>query len=229
MTVLLKNLTARIPNMQDRTTLVELVRLCESGKDGTLNSISEDVLSVWQRPDACLDTDAWVIGTTDGQLVGFACLWREEDTRITTYLCVHPAYRCRGIGTLLLRMVEMRARQLTRQVSSEQHVVLQGLVKSANVGAHRLFEHEGYQMGPSFLRISFALNQEDGRQDVPVGTRQFTVDVDLEQRSQPLATTSLTEQDVLCAVHLYQRYEKELRPAMRDMSLTPAHLSALVV
>jgi GNAT superfamily N-acetyltransferase len=223
MTILLKNLTARVPNMQDRAALAELVCLCECIEDSTL----EDVLSARQGLDARLDHDAWVIVTTGGQLVGFACLWREEDTRITTYLCVHPYYRCRGIGTLLLRMVEMRARQLTRQVASERRVVLQGLVKSTNAGAHRLFEREGYQMGHAFLRISCVLNNEDQPQDPPVGTRQFAVDIDLEQRNQPLATTSLTGQDVLCAVNLHRRYEKELRPAIREMSYTPTNLQAV--
>ncbi|HEY3991404.1 MAG TPA: hypothetical protein VGM01_00870, partial [Ktedonobacteraceae bacterium] len=84
MTILLKNLTARVPNMQDRAALAELVCLCESSEDSTMDSTLEDVLSVRQGLDARLDNDAWVIVTTGGQLVGFACLWREEDTRITT-------------------------------------------------------------------------------------------------------------------------------------------------
>lgn len=228
MTVLFKNLTARIPNAKDRAVLAELVHLCERSEEGSVGSVLEDLLSEWQQPDSHQANDAWVIVTTSGQLVGFACVWREEHERITTYLCVHPEYRCRGIGTLLLRMVEMRARQLMRQFSAGQRVVLQGLMNSANIGAQRLFAREGYRMGRTFLRISCALNEEDedGQQHVPVVARKFTVEVDLEQRNQPLAATSLTERDVLCSVHRYLTYEKELRAAS-DASHVPADLQAL--
>ena len=213
MAVLLKNLTARTPNTEDLAALSELVRLCESREEIMAGSILEELLSEWQRPDFHLANDAWVIVTSRGQIVGFACVWHEEHTLISTFICVHPDYRNRGIGTLLLRMAEVRARQHIRLASPEQRVVLQGLVTSANEGAQRLFEREGYRVGRPFLRISFTLAEESAASTRPTSSRKLKLDVSLEQQGQVLGATPLCDRDALCSVRLYQIYEKELRPA----------------
>jgi ribosomal protein S18 acetylase RimI-like enzyme len=211
MAVLLKNLTARNPNTEDLAAITELVGLCENSENGMAGSTLEELLSEWQRPDFHLANDAWVIVTTRGQFVGFACVWHEEHTRISNFLCVHPDYRNRGIGTLLLRMVEVRARQHVRLARPEQRVVLQGLINNANKGAQRLFEREGYQAGRPFLRISFTLPEESGQQ--PAVARRLKVDVGLEHQGRLSSASPLSDQDALCSVTLYRTYEKELRPA----------------
>ncbi len=227
MAVLLKNLMARTPNTEDLAALAELVRLCESNEDSMVGSTLEELLSEWQRPDFHLADDAWVIVTTRGQVVGFACVWHEEHTRISTFICVHPEYRNRGIGTLLLRMVEKRARQHVRLAGSEQRVVLQGLINTANVGAHRLFEREGYQVGRPFLRVSFALAEGHGSPLASLVPRRLKVDIGLEQQGSLLSATPFCDQDALCSVHLYRTYEKELRPAARCRDIVPGDLQML--
>lgn len=227
MAVLLKNLTARTPNTEDLAALAELVRLCENSEDGMAGSTLEELLSTWQQPDFHLANDAWVIVTTRGQIVGLACVWHKEHTDIETFICVHPDYRNRGIGTLLLRMAEMRARQHARLADPAQRVVLQGLINSANQGAHRLFEREGYQVGHPFLRISFTLPDESGASGLPAASCKFKVDVGLEQQEQLLAVTPLCDQDALCSVRLYRTYEKELRPAAQRSADIKSDLEVL--
>ena len=229
MAVLLKNLMARTPNTEDFAALSELVRLCENSNDSMVGSTLDELLSEWQRPDFHLADDAWVIVTTRGQIVGFACVWHEEHTRISTFICVHPDYRNRGIGTLLLRMAEVRARQHIRLACPDERVVLQGLINSANAGAYRLFEREGYRVGRSFLRISFTLAEEIGAQTPPGMPRKLKVDIGLEQQGRLLGATPLCDQDALCSVYLYRTYEKELRPAIQSCSESTADLQALSV
>ncbi|MGH2509752.1 MAG: GNAT family N-acetyltransferase, partial [Ktedonobacteraceae bacterium] len=117
MAVLLKNLVARMPQTTDWEAIAALVGVCESMGDERTDSLLEDLSFYWQRPDFCLAKDAWVIVTTSGHIVGFVCVWYEEHTLLSTFVCVHPAYRNRGIGTLLLRLVEVRARELSRQAA----------------------------------------------------------------------------------------------------------------
>ncbi|HXR65226.1 MAG TPA: GNAT family N-acetyltransferase [Ktedonobacteraceae bacterium] len=229
MAVLLKNLTARTPNTEDLAALSELVRSCESSADSMAGSTLEELLSEWQRPDFHLANDAWVIVTTRGQIVGFAGVWHEEHTRISTFICVHPDYRNRGIGTLLLRMAELRARQHIRQSCPGERVVLQGLINSANEGAHRLFEREGYQMGRPFLRISFTLAEESETQERHETARKLKIDVGLDQHGRWPGVTPLCDQDALCSVHLYRTYEKELRPAAQYSSEAKVDLQAMNV
>ncbi len=215
MAVLLKNLTARTPNTEDLAALSKLIRSCEWSEDTMTGSTLEELLSEWQRPDFHLANDAWVIVTTRGQIVGFACVWHEEHTRISTFICVHPEYRNRGIGTLLLRMAEVRARQHIRLAGPGERVVLQGLITNANEGAQRLFEREGYQEGRPFLRISFILPAEGEGQERARAGRRLKVDIGLEQQASLLGASPLCDQDALCRVHLYRVYEKELRPALQ--------------
>lgn len=226
MAVLLKNLTARAPKAEDLAVLSELIVSCEGAEDGVTGSSLEDLLPEWQRPDFHLANDAWVIVTTRGQIVGFACVWHEEHTRISTFVCVHPQYRNRGIGTLLLRMAEVRARQHIRLASPEARVVLLGLVNKANEGAQRLFEREGYQVGRQFLRISFSL--AENIEELPESAqRKLRVDVGLEQQGQLPGSTPLYDRDGLCSVYLYKTYEKELRPAVQVCDDADTDLEAL--
>ena len=227
MAVLLKNLRARALNAQDLGALRELVRLSAENEACVAGSPLRDLLAGQARLDLLLENDAWVIVTTRGQLVGFACVWHEEYTCVTTFLCVHPAYRQRGIGTLLLRMAEVRARECARMAAPEQRVVMRGAINSASAGARRLFEREGYEAGQAFLRISCVLNEESELQNISGHT--LTLDVGLGQSDQPLAATALDGRDVLCDVSLYRTYEKELRPAARQALPAPGSLEAIGV
>src|SRR5258707_14172204 len=227
MTILLKNLTARTPDARDFAALTGLMDACEKAENRAGGGELADQLSEWRRLDFHLASDAWVIVTNKGQLVGFACLWHQEHAGLTTFLCVHPEYRQRGIGTLLLRMIEVRAREHMHQADSRQRVVLQGLLSSANTGARRLFEREGYQVGRPFLRISFTLHAEHTRQDQPETSHLYTIDLGLEQQGQLLSASAPGEQEVLYHVQLYQTYEKELRAATCNAPTAPAALQTV--
>lgn len=225
MAVLLKNLVARIPCIEDLAALSALIILCEEEAGSQADSLLEDLLSQWQRPDFHLANDAWVIVTTRGEMVGFACVWHEEHTQLSIFLCIHPSYRNRGIGTLLLRLVEVRARQHIPLAPAGSRVVLQGLVGKANEGAQRLFEHEGYRLGRQFLRICFTLAEDTGPLPAPTSQRRLKVDMSLEQ-GRLLGSTPLYDRDGLCSVHSYRTYEKELRPAAQYMQEVESTLQA---
>lgn len=212
MAVLLKNLVARVPQTKDLEALSELIAVCEGAEDSAAGSSLEDVLAQWQRPDFHLANDAWVIVTTRGQIVGFACVWHKHYAQISTFLCVHPEYRNRGIGTLLLRLVEVRARQHIRRAPASARVVLRGVISKANEGAQRLFEREGYEPGRQFLRISFSLAEDTGNLPVTDAQQKLRADVSVEH-GRLVGAAPLYDRDGLCTVRVYRTYEKELRSA----------------
>lgn len=214
MAVLLKNLVARTPHTKDLDALCALIVACEDAGKGMEDSALEDLLSHWQRPDFHLAKDAWVIVTTRGEIVGFACVWHEDHALISTFVCVHPDYRKRGIGTLLLRLVEVRARQHVRLAQPGVRVVLRGLISKANEGAQSLFEHEGYQAGRQYLRISFSMAEDTGELPVPAAQQRLRAYVSFEE-GRLFGATPLYDRDGLCSVYLYKTYEKELRPAAK--------------
>src|SRR5712692_3119299 len=124
MPALLRNLSARTPTMEDLEAVTELLVACDVAEYGVSDYTQQDVLSDWQRPGFNQKTDAWVIVTTKGQLIGYAYVWHNEHVRIHMLANVHPEYRGRGMGTLLLRLAEVRAREHLKQASPGVQVPL---------------------------------------------------------------------------------------------------------
>src|SRR5215467_9926666 len=111
MPAMLRNLLARAPNKDDLKAVAELRMASDLADYGMPDSTEQDILVDWQRPGFNLNTDAWVVVTIDGHFVGYASVWYCEYMRFHIFACVHPAYRGRGIGMLLLRLAEARARE----------------------------------------------------------------------------------------------------------------------
>src|SRR5690348_538070 len=206
MAVLLKNLLARSPKMDDLVSIIELVRACDVDEYGLADSTMDDLASNWHQPGFNLATDAWVIVTNKGQSVGFACVWHRDYEQIFTFVCVHPEYRGRGIGTLLLRLVEERARQLVRNAPSGSQVTLCSTVSRHNEQAKRLFEREGYTAIRTIWHI------EVGANDSKESSLPTTFKADLDFMSQHLDdATKLYDLDALYIIREFEVYKKELR------------------
>jgi ribosomal protein S18 acetylase RimI-like enzyme len=205
--VLLKNLLARAPKMEDLVAITELITACDIAEYGIADSTMEDLTSNWHQPGFNLAADAWVIVTNKGQSVGFACVWHRDNEQIFTFVCVHPKYRSRGIGTLLLRLVEERARQLVAGACPGTRVTLCGTVSSLNEQAKRLFEREGYTSIRKIWRIVIGSNDSMER-----SSRYHDYKADLDLDSQRLVdATPLYDLDAIYIIREYNVYEKELR------------------
>jgi len=207
MAVLLKNLLARSPKMEDMVTITELIRACDVDEYGLADSTMEDLASNWHQPGFNLATDAWVIVTNKGQAVGFTCVWHRDYEQIFTFVCVHPEYRGRGIGTLLLRLVEERARQHVRNARPGARVTLCSTVSRLNEQAKRLFEREGYTAIRKILRIEVGAN--DSSEEPSLHTA-FKADLDVVSRHL-VDATKLYDLDAIYIIREYEVYEKELR------------------
>ncbi len=207
MAVLLKNLLARAPKVEDLVAITELVTLCDIAEYGIATSTMEDLASHWHQPGFNPAQDAWVIVTNKGQLVGFACVWHRDYEQISTFVCVHPEYRSRGIGTLLLRLVEQRAREHVRNARPGTRVTLCGTVSSINEQAKRLFEREGYIPIRKSWRIAVGPNDS-----IEKPSRHGDIKADLDVDSRCLVGANrLYDLDAIYIIREYDVYEKELR------------------
>lgn len=217
MTVLLSNLTARRPTMDDLEAITRLIMTCDIAEYGMLDATIEDLRTEWRQSRFNLETDAWIIVTARGQLVGFASVWHsapvspangcQESVPIYMYICVHPQYRGRGIGTLLLRLAEERARQDTLEAPAGVRISLRSTVGNVNTTAGRLLEHEGYTLVRTFWRIVIELNEAYRGS---YGRDKLKVDLDVDSKRLS-DITPLHEQDGLYIIREYSTYEKELR------------------
>jgi len=215
MSVHLTNLLARIPEERDMYAIMELVALCGRAEHGIADSSTEELQAHWRNHSFHLESDAWVIVNNKGQYVGFGAVCHSDYEEYHTFVCVHPEYRKRGIGTLLLRLIEERTRQQMYHISPGRRVCMKALVSSQNLEARNLFEREGYAQSREFWRVTVVLDDAlELRQRV--GAR--TLDVAVEAR-QLVGIAPLYDREAVYNIRWYCEYEKELRPG----SLSESH------
>lgn len=210
MSVLFSNLVVRTPTIEDFHALAELVAVCDSAEYGITDSSMRNLACLWQHDSFHLESDAWVIVSARKQFVGFACVWHRDHEEFSTFICVHPQYRKRGIGTLLLRMAEQHACELMRHASPGRRISLQGVVSANNTQARSLFECEGYLLIREFCRVTLELVKSSEGSISHAG--KLAIDLDLES-GQLVGTTPLYDREGLYSVRQFVIYEKELRPA----------------
>lgn len=207
MAVLLQNLLARPPSLNDLSDVTRLFTACDMIEDGMSDFTEEELLADWQRPGFKLETDAWIITTYKGQLVGLADLWTSDYTQIDMRVRVHPEYLGRGIGTLLLRLAEHRARQILRNAPSGLRVVLHSAVSAGNQQAKDLLEQEWYTPVRQFWRMMI-----DADESADGSYQQNKLKFDLFLGAQQLTGISQQQRTGIYIARQYDIYEKELRP-----------------
>lgn len=218
MAVLLHNLSARPPRLSDLESVTELLIACDIVEDGLSNYTKENLRSEWQQPGFKLDKDAWVIVATKEQFVGYASVWLDSrasdgsdgsdgsdhpDEQIAMSIRVHPKYAGRGIGTLLLRLAEHRARSLVQYARPTARVTLNVSVNSVNLVAGLLLEREGYTQVRHSCRLLI---------DSDEYSQHGVVKVDLPLDAQ--ASTGVAQLQKRTGIYFmrqYDVYEKELR------------------
>ena len=213
MIVRLHNLSARAPITSDLREVIELLIACETDESGMADAMEEEVRNTWQEATFNLKTDAWVIVTNKGQIVGYAQVRSDEHEQFVALLRVHPEYRGRGIGTLLTWLVEERARYLLNYVSPDTRVTLSSIVSSSDRAACRLLEREGYSEVRSFWRLIIEMDEmptESFDDFYQHGKLKVDLVVDAENL---MGTTRLQRRTGMYVAHQYVVYEKELRAA----------------
>jgi len=114
--------------------------------DWTASELRED----WERLD--LDRDAWLV-ELDGRLAGVAHLLDRKGGRFVGDACVHPELTRRGVGSLLLRLLEDRALELRADWPDDERIVLQAAHLVGDEHAPALFRGRGYERARSFFRM----------------------------------------------------------------------------
>jgi [ribosomal protein S18]-alanine N-acetyltransferase len=104
-----------------------------------------------QRPDVCY---VFVIRIAEAQVAGFCAFWKVVDQIHINNLAIHPLFRQRGLGRLLLARVLEEATAL-----GAPHATLE--VRRSNAPARRLYERAGFELVG--VRSSYYTNPiEDG-------------------------------------------------------------------
>jgi ribosomal-protein-alanine N-acetyltransferase len=99
-----------------------------------------------QRPDVCF---VYVIRTDEGSVAGFCAFWKVVDQIHINNLAIHPDFRGRGLGTVLLNEVLVAAERLGAPNATLE-------VRRSNERARRLYERAGFVIAG--VRTSYYTN-----------------------------------------------------------------------
>jgi len=143
---------------------------CTAAGDPSI-AVSADVLrEEWKTPGFNLTTDAWVVTTEEGHVVGYEEFFnRYAHASLRGDGYVHPDYLGHGIGTTMLRVLEERAREEMKLAEPEHRVFIRNGLSTGDTAARELHEAEGYQPIRFFWRMEKNLDEAPSAPTWPDG------------------------------------------------------------
>jgi ribosomal protein S18 acetylase RimI-like enzyme len=159
----------RHPAARDSHAVAEVVIAGDIADFGEPDFTEDDLLDDWSRPRFTLDHDAWVLAGPTGRIVGYAFVWEAQpEAVIEGDAFVLPEYSGRGLGTLLLDLMEARARVL----AADRTVTFGVYASHANTGKRDLLTRRGFTSHHTVLRFKIDLaHRPPERIEPPEGVR----------------------------------------------------------
>jgi mycothiol synthase len=106
----------------------------------------EELGRFWNSPGFNLETDAWVVETQAGKIVGYEEFYdRHAHAALSGDGYVHPDYKGLGIGTSLLRALTARAHEEIKLAEPDLRVFIRNAMIAGDVSACQMHEAEGYR------------------------------------------------------------------------------------
>jgi mycothiol synthase len=115
--------------------------------------------------------DTWCVLAPDGSLAAYAELANQGPGNLSANSSVHPAHRGKGIGSVIVRLLEARGRELTPEAPEGVEVSLFNSVMQADQAGSGLLEREGYRVARVFWEMRIELSKEPEQPSLPAGLR----------------------------------------------------------
>ncbi|EFH82392.1 GNAT family N-acetyltransferase [Ktedonobacter racemifer] len=113
----------------------------------------------WHAEGFNLLTDTWVVGTSSGHIIGYACARGSGHVRLFANVWLLPEYTGSGIGGFLLHCAEMRAGEWVAAAPPGTRVTMgASWISERNQRAQRLLEHKDYKKIYSFAHMQLDLD-----------------------------------------------------------------------
>ncbi len=123
-----------------------ILDVCTADGDPAFAVTPEELEREWQAPGFELEKDAWVVTAAGGQVVGYQeFVERHAHASLMGDGYVHPEFHNLGIGTALLRVLELRAREEMQLAEPDLRVFIRNGMPTGDSAARQLHENEGYR------------------------------------------------------------------------------------
>jgi mycothiol synthase len=144
--ILAPGLTLRSAQWADLNAVTQLIYdVCEADSDITMAVTPEELKLEWQTPGFTLERDGVVAVTEAGRIVGYEEFVNEyEHSKLRTDGYVHPDFKGLGIGTALLRVIEVRAQQEIALAQPGVRVFIHSTMDSHDNDGRSIHENAGY-------------------------------------------------------------------------------------
>jgi mycothiol synthase len=146
-TTLDPSLSLRSVSWEDVKSVAQLILdVCIADGDPAITVTEEELSRFWGSSDFNIETDAWVVETREGKIVGYQEFYcKQAHAAMVGDGYVHPEFHELGIGTAMLRTLERRARQEMELAQPGRRVFIRNGVAGNDAAACELHENEGYQ------------------------------------------------------------------------------------
>ncbi len=166
----------RRPSERDSAPIAEVVVAGDIADFGEPDFTEDDLLDDWSRPRFELEQDAWVMSGPTGRIVGYAFVWEAQPAEeIEGDAFVLPEYHGRGLGTLLLELMESRG----VDIAAGRPMTLGLYASEANETKRALLERRGFRQSYTALRFKIDLanrTTEPVRPPAGVSIRRYTTE-----------------------------------------------------
>lgn len=149
----------RHPTMDDIAATLQVIQAHELSLDGEIETTLEDMHRWWNMPDFDIATDAWLILSPEGQIVGVAALTHREHARLNAEITLHPAYEQHALGSYLLSLAEERAHQHIPLAASDVRIAILSWANSKNKGKQELLKEHGFKHIRASWRMKIELQE----------------------------------------------------------------------
>jgi len=140
------DISLRFAQWADLDAVTQMIYdVCEADGDITMAVTPEEMKHEWETPGFNVETDAIVAVTSDNRIVGYEEFYNlNEHAKLRTDGYVHPKFTGLGIGTTLMRAVEVRARKDIPLAAPDARVYIQSTLDSHDKEGRNIHESEGY-------------------------------------------------------------------------------------
>ena len=156
-----------------------ILDVCTNDGDATIAVPPEELRAEWETPGFNLETDAWVVTTADGRVVGYEeFVNRYAHASLQGDGYVHPDFMGKGIGTVMLRALEERARKEIELAEPEHRVFIRNGMSIGDAVSREMHEAEGYKPIRFFWRMEITLDAAPPAPTWPEGIELLPFEVD---------------------------------------------------